>query len=136
MERQKNLRSRNIKDFLLGCMICYSYSYHDNIEYFIIGNKQELNKLCTSLIKFEITVEDILLESQNPQEIQESQITNLKPSDSERKTYVKKKTAKVKLLLELISVNIRMHHCCRITVRRTKHLQPLPRAQPLLRKIN
>ena len=60
---KKNLRSRNIKDFSLGCMICYSYSYHDNIEYFIIGNKQELNKLCTSLIKFEITVEDILLES-------------------------------------------------------------------------
>ena len=92
MERQKNLRSRNIKDFSLGCMICYSY--HDNIEYFIIGNKQELNKLCTSLIKFEITVEDILLESQNPQEIQESQITNSKP---EKKTQVKNKTAKVKL---------------------------------------
>ena len=75
-------------------MICYSYSYHDNIEYFIIGNKQELNKLCTSLIKFEITVEDILLESQNPQEIQESQITNSKP---EKKIQLKKKTAKVKL---------------------------------------
>ena len=67
-------------------------------KYFIIGNKKELNKLCTSLINFEITVEDILLKSQNPQEIQESQITpSSKPSDAEKKTQLKKKMAKVKL---------------------------------------
>ena len=41
-----------------------SYSCMANVYLLIAGNKRELNKLCTSLVNFEITIDDVLAESQ------------------------------------------------------------------------
>lgn len=47
---------------------------------FLLGNKQELNKLCTALVNFEVTVEDVL-------QSQENRDTEITPDDAENKTF-------------------------------------------------